>query len=83
MEFEGDYFCSEVDAKYQVFAEDQRLVLSNLKYGNAELIPVDIDQFSTTHWWMTNILFARNDEGKVIGFDVNSERVLNLRFDTN
>lgn len=79
-DMEGTYYCPELESTYHIVSKDQHLVLHHIKYGNVQLTQVDTDQFLTPHWWMNNILFSRDEEDGIIGFEVNSQRVLNLKF---
>jgi len=38
------------------------------------------EQFTTGHWWMWNINFTKDKKGTITGFEVNSGRILGLKF---
>ena len=78
--YTGTYESDELEAKYHIALENGKLVLRHRKYPDTGLAPITDSQFSTGHWWMSNLLFMRNKNGEIIGFEVNSDRVLHLKF---
>lgn len=76
----GVYANKEVDTRYEIAVEDNKLILRHSKYGDYTLTPITNNQFSTKHWGMRNLIFKRDKSGKVIGFEVNGDRVLHLLF---
>lgn len=79
-EFTGMYYNDETDARYSIAIENNELVLKHLKFEHAKMNQVIPDQFSTSYWWMSNLNFFRDKQGKVTGFEVNNGRVLHLKF---
>lgn len=77
----GTYRSSEAGTRYELNIVDGQLVLSHSKYEDVVLKPFAVDQFSSPHWWMSNLVFIRNSNNKVIGFEINGGRVLHLYFD--
>lgn len=80
-EFEGRYYGAETEAFYAVTFKDGNLSLEHRKFPTVALQYIAPDQFTTPHWWMNHIRFIRDNKGKVTAFEVNSGRVLHLRFD--
>lgn len=76
----GTYVSSELDAQYDIVRENDKLVLRHRKYPDANLKAITINQFSTPHWWMSNIIFERDSKNEIIGFEINCDRVLHLKF---
>lgn len=76
----GVYESPELDVRYQIVFRGDSLVLRHRRYPDAKLTPITKDQFSTSNWWMENLLIDRDAKGNVTGFEVNSGRVLRLRF---
>lgn len=79
-DFTGVYYNDETDARYTISIKNDELVLQHPKFDDAVLKQVLPDQFSTAHWWMSNLNFFRDKNGKVGGFEVNNGRVLHLKF---
>lgn len=78
--FVGRYVSDELVAEYDIVMEKDSLVLRHRRYPDVHLNAISVNQFSTPHLWMTNILFDRNELGEVKGFEVNCDRVLHLKF---
>ncbi|HEX5171466.1 MAG TPA: serine hydrolase domain-containing protein [Cyclobacteriaceae bacterium] len=76
----GTYESEELEAPYHIVNENGNLILRHRKYSDAVMTAITRDQFSTPHWWMGNIIFMRDTNGSITGFEVNDGRVLHLRF---
>ena len=76
----GTYVSSELDAQYEIVKDSSKLILRHRKYPDVTLEAITVNQFSTPHWWMSNIIFKRNLKGEILGFEVNCDRVLHLVF---
>jgi hypothetical protein len=78
-EYVGTYESDELDSRYQIAKVDGKAVLRHSKYPDASLTAVTRDQFTCSMWWMNNLNIMR--EGTtIVGFEVNSGRVLHLKF---
>jgi CubicO group peptidase (beta-lactamase class C family) len=80
-EFASRYYSAETEGFYTITYKDGKLSLEHRKYPTVALQYIAPDQFTTPHWWMNHIRFMRDSKGKVIAFEVNSGRILHLRFD--
>lgn len=78
--YTGNYFSSELDTKYEIISKNGKLILTHRRYPDVNLDPISENQFSTSFWWMTNIIFNRNAKGEIVGFEVNEGRILHLKF---
>lgn len=76
----GVYHCPELDVKYAIELKNNALYLTNDKYGESKLRLVGKDNLAADFWWMNNLRVLRNPKGDVIGFEVNSGRIMHLRF---
>ena len=81
VEYVGRYYSEETEAYYTVIQKDNKLILQHRKFADAPLTYDAPDQFSDSNWWMNNIRFLRDNRGRVIAFEVNSGRILHLRYD--
>jgi CubicO group peptidase (beta-lactamase class C family) len=79
-EYPGIYVSDELDAQYEIALDNDQLVLKHRKYPDVNIQAITANQFSTPHWWMSNIIFRRDPKGKISGFEVNCDRVLHLAF---
>ena len=80
-DYVGRYYGEETEAFYTVVQKDSNLVLQHRKFPDVTLEYDAPDQFNNNNWWMSNIRFLRDNSGKVVAFEVNSGRVLHLRYD--
>jgi len=77
-EYKGDYYSNETGTTYTIDEKDGKLIIKNLKYSDVELNPFAKDHFSTVYGWMSTIKFVRNKKEQILGFEVNSGRILHL-----
>ena len=80
-EYVGRYYSDETEAYYTIALNHGNLILQHRKFSDAPLTYEAPDQFSNNNWWMSNIRFLRDSKGKVVAFEVNSGRVIHLRYD--
>ncbi|HEY0612269.1 MAG TPA: serine hydrolase domain-containing protein [Chitinophaga sp.] len=79
--YTGTYYSPELDCKYGIAIKNNGLVLTNSKYDDAPIILAGPDQMLIDRWWMGNLQVTRDTKGQITGFEVNSGRVLHLKFD--
>jgi len=79
--YTGTYYSPELDCKYGIVLKDNKLVLTNSKYDDAPITLAGSDQMLIDRWWLGNLQVLRDTKGQVTGFEVNSGRVMHLRFD--
>lgn len=80
-EFAGKYYNEETEAVYTISEKNGSLMLEHRKFSSVPLSNIAPDQFTDANWWMSHIRFLRNDQGKIIAFEVNAGRILHLRYD--
>jgi CubicO group peptidase (beta-lactamase class C family) len=80
-EYKGIYESDEVNTQYEISVQGDDLILSHTKYDDVKLSPITVNQFSCPYWWMSNLIFHRDRNGKITGFEINSGRVLHLYFE--
>lgn len=78
--YTGTYYCPELDCKYGIILKDHQLVLTNDKYDDTKLTVASPDYLSSDYWWMDHLRMTRDKDKKVTGFEVNSGRVMHLKF---
>ena len=79
--YTGIYYCPELDCKYGIALKDHHLILTNNKYNDAKLTLAGPDHLLSDSWWMDHLVVIRNPKKQVTGFEVNSGRIMHLRFD--
>ena len=78
--YEGIYYSRELDCKYGIVLKDRHLVLTNAKYNDAKLTLIGKDHLTTFSWWMNHLVIKRDRKNNIIGFEVNSGRIMHLLF---
>ncbi len=80
-DYQGTYESDEVHTQYKIIIQGDDLILGHNKYEDVKLKPITVNQFSCPHWWMENLIFHRDQSGKITGFEINNGRVLHLYFE--
>jgi len=78
--YAGTYYCPELDCKYGIALKDHHLILTNNKYHDTVLTLAGGDHLVTDFWWMNHLMIIRNSKKEIAGFEVNSGRIMHLRF---
>ena len=76
----GNYYCPELGCSYGIELKDHHLVLTNNKYDDARLKLAGPDHLLNDNWWMNHLTIKRNAAHKIVGFEVDSDRVTHLIF---
>jgi CubicO group peptidase (beta-lactamase class C family) len=78
--YTGTYYCSELECKYAITLKDHHLTLTNIKYNDVPLTFEGTDHLFDNFWAMYHLRMIRNGKGQITGFEVNSGRLQQLRF---
>ena len=78
--YTGEYYCPELDCKYGIVMKDHQLMLTNAKYNDTKLTLAGNDHLTSDYWWLNHLLLLRDKKNNIIGFEVNSGRIMHLRF---
>jgi CubicO group peptidase (beta-lactamase class C family) len=78
--YAGTYYCPELDCKYGILSKGRDLILTNNKYEDTKLRLVTKDHVMSDNWWMSHLKILRNDDNRIVGFDVSNGRIMHLRF---
>lgn len=78
--YSGVFWSEELETQYTVRERSGTLYLDHAKHGEVAMTPVDKDTFRTGHWFMPNLTFVRNGEGRLIGFRAGGGRVRSVEF---
>jgi CubicO group peptidase (beta-lactamase class C family) len=78
--YTGVYYCPELDCRYCIVLKDHNLFLTNNKYNDTRLTLAGADHLLNDFWWMNHLLITRNKSNQITGFEVNSGRIMHLKF---
>jgi len=78
--YTGTYYCPELDYKYGIELKDHKLILTNAKYDDTKLALVGTEHLTSGYWWMDHLKIIRDGKNAIAGFEVNSGRVMHVRF---
>jgi hypothetical protein len=78
--YTGIYSCPELDCKYGIVLKGHHLFLTNSKYNDAKLTLIGKDHLTNDNWWINHLMMKRDSKNNIIGFEVNSGRIMHLRF---
>jgi CubicO group peptidase (beta-lactamase class C family) len=78
--YTGTYYCPELDCKYSIVLKDHHLLLTNAKYNDVKLALLTDDHLTNDNWWMNHLMMLRDAKNKITGFEVNSGRLMHLKF---
>jgi len=78
--YTGLYYCPELDCNYGIELKDHHLFLTNDKYSDTKLDLAGADHLFCDSWWMNHLVILPNNKKEVTGFEVNSGRIMHLRF---
>ncbi len=76
--YEGKYWSDEIEMVYNLYSEEGKLMLKNRWFGMMSLEPISKDFFESNKGYY--VKFTRNQQGKISGLNINSERTLNVVF---
>jgi CubicO group peptidase (beta-lactamase class C family) len=78
--YTGVYYCPELNCKYGIDLKDHHLILTNSKYNDAKLTLIGKDHLMNDNWWINHLIMKRDSKNNIIGFEVNSGRIMHLKF---
>lgn len=76
----GPFYSEELDTRYQLIIEEDRLVAKHPRLSDVELQPIKKDIFSGNTFYLREVAFIRNDLDEIVGYKVSNGRVRNLQF---
>jgi CubicO group peptidase (beta-lactamase class C family) len=79
--YTGKYYSSELDYSYSIILKDHQLVLTNNKYHDSPLVIYSATHVINDLDWMRSLDFTKNKQGKITGFEINYDKIQDLRFD--
>jgi CubicO group peptidase (beta-lactamase class C family) len=77
-EYAGTYYSEELDTRYTVIVKDRALVVRRRKFVDATMTIAAADEFTVAD--AGKIVFLRDSQKRISGFEINAGRVRHLRF---
>ncbi|UII76765.1 beta-lactamase family protein [Flagellimonas sp. HMM57] len=78
--FEGNFYNEQLNSVYTFKIEDNELVVSGPENSTATFFPVVKNVFRSSAIQFGSIIFARNQNGNVTGFQISTDGIQNLFF---
>ncbi len=78
--YTGVYYSPELDCSFGISLKDHRLLLTSNKYEDIQLMLIGNDDIIDKSGLLNHITILRDTSKKNIGFEVNSGRIMHLRF---
>jgi CubicO group peptidase (beta-lactamase class C family) len=79
-DYTGIYHCTELNCNYTISIKNHELLLSNNIYDETPLWLDGNSDLFNNFWWMSHLVFIRNQQNQITGFEVNCSCVLDLLF---
>jgi len=81
-QYTGKYFSDEISTYCSITKVGNNLIVGQLRNNDITLNPLEKDHFETSAWYFKNIMFSRNTDNQITGFEINTdkERVRKLSF---
>ncbi len=76
-EYEGKYYCEELDVNYKLSIEDDKLLVVRKGAPEETIKPIRKDLFKGSRF---SLQFIRDEEMMIVGFELGADRVKKLRF---
>ena len=79
-EYTGTYYSRELQTYYHLNVLDDQLIASHQRNPDILIHPVQKNRFHSRTWFFKNISFQRDENDKVVGFQISNRGVTNLSF---
>lgn len=79
-QYEGVFYCSELDARYSMLVKNGTLTLIHSRHDDLSLEPLRQDVFASNIWAFRIITFNRGNNNRITGFTVDGGRVRDYFF---
>jgi CubicO group peptidase (beta-lactamase class C family) len=79
-EYAGEFYAEELGTSYSLVVADSTLLATHVRHDPITLTPTSPDAFASTTWFLSRLVFERNDAGAIAGFHASSGRVRDLWF---
>ena len=79
--YESSYRSKELETNYTIILKGNQLAIQHRWLGEIGLTPITDDMFRSDQDWFVE--FRRSKTNEIIGFNINSNRTLNVFFEKN
>jgi len=80
-EYSGKYFSEELETFYTIKLKDSSLIAALRNLEDIELSTSEKDNFSADVFFIQEMIFKRNDEGTINGFEISNGRTKGVSFE--
>jgi len=81
-EYSGNFYSEELSTHYTMVLASGKLIARHFRTGDVMLTLTRPDQFSGNKWYFGRVVFTRDSNNKISGFNVSGGRVRNCHFHT-
>jgi hypothetical protein len=78
--YTGIYWSEELETQYTFTVKSGKLIATQSHHGVITLTPKSKDSFSADQWFMSNVNFVRDSDGKVTALLLGGGRIRGIRF---
>lgn len=79
--YEGRYFCEELETFYALELQDSTLILHIKNTKEIKLSPIEEDTFKGDIFFISEVMFLKNEDGNVKAFTVSNGRTKGIYFE--
>ena len=79
-EFAGDYYSEEIETRFEIVLEEDKLIARNIRMDPLTLTYKEKDDFSASVFFFSSISFKRSGNGQITGFMGSNGRTKNVWF---
>ena len=76
----GTYWSEELETQYSFSVIKGKLIATQIRHGNMDLVATSKDMFSTGWWFAPNVDFLRDKDGNIIAVNLGGGRTRAIRF---
>jgi hypothetical protein len=80
-EYVGVYYSPELETMYTLVVEGDSLVARHIRHEPATFTPDAPDRFTGSQFYLRQVVFERDERGKITGLRVSNGRVRHLLFE--
>jgi hypothetical protein len=79
-QYQGTYWSDELETQYTITLKGHKLRADHVRHGEITLLPAGLDRFSTTEWFMPEVIFLRDSANRISGVTLGGGRTTAIRF---
>lgn len=78
--YAGTYYSDELDCRFTIVRNNDKLEIRHTRLGSTDLSLIGRDHGVTRTDFIRHILFKRDQQGRIVGFDYNDGAIMHLHF---